>query len=76
MRSFFLKTKTVKLKTYDDGCVGCDLKDLLEGTTVRPSTVKYYMIEAIEGSAIRVTLYNKAKKIIKVKPKIPRRDKC
>ena len=64
-----MRTKTIKLKQYDDGELGFDLYDLLDGTTVRPSTVKYYKIDCLEENSFSVTLYNKAKRKIKVKIK-------
>lgn len=60
--------KTVKLKTYDDGEVGLDIEDILEGTTTRPSTVKYYSIKE-DGKNVVVTFYNKNKRKIKIRRK-------
>ncbi len=64
-----MRTKTIKLKQYEDGELGFDLYDLLEGTSVKPCTVKYYKIECLEENRFSVTLYNKAKRKIKVKIK-------
>lgn len=63
-----IKPLTVKVKTYDDGEVGIDIEDILQGTTTRLSTVKYYSIDKI-GKSLRVVLYNKNKRKIKLKNK-------
>ena len=62
------KLRTINVKTYDDGEVGFDLEDLLEGTTTRAATVKFY--EVIDhGRDFVVTLYNKNKRKIKLRRK-------
>lgn len=60
--------RTIQLKTFEDGEVGFDMVDLLQGTTTRLSTVQYYSLEKI-GESIAVTLYNKNKRKIKLKRK-------
>lgn len=60
--------RTIEVKTFDDGEVGFEMSDLLQGTTTRLSTVQYYSIEKI-GESIAITLYNKNKRKIKLKRK-------
>lgn len=60
--------KTIKIKKSDDGECYFDIAEVLEGTTTRPSTVKYYKLEAI-GESMVLTLYNKNKRKIKLKEK-------
>ena len=60
--------RTIGVKTFDDGEVGFEMSDLLQGMTTRLSTVQYYSIEKI-GESIAITLYNKNKRKIKLKRK-------
>ena len=63
--------KTIQVKTYDDGEVGFDLDEVLEGFTTRRSTVHYYKLEenAFGLGGMILTLYNKNGRKIKLKRK-------
>ncbi len=65
-----IKPLTVRLKTYDDGEVGLDVADILQGTTTRLSTVKFYSIDLLPDKSFTVVLYNKNKRKIKLKAKL------
>lgn len=60
--------KTVKIKKSEDGEYYFDIAEVLEGTTTRSSTVKYYKLETV-GESMVLTLYNKNKRRIKLNEK-------